>query len=400
MADFLWPRRWGSVEENANAHIPVDVCIVNPPYQRIGSTAPETTAVSRQGLDYTGNVYTAFCELGWRSVRAGGQLAALTPRSFQNGKRFDEFRRRLQRTLDVDTVHVWRNRRTLFGTQDVIPETLCWHGRVKTGTETDSAPLVTVIHGDHERRTTWRWATNSTAKWRTEQSMRLRTLTDRNDALLAEWAEALPTIGDLGLHVETGRHVKSSHQGTLEETRQPGAVPYYWTAHIKDGQLRWPLAGEANWYRSGSNDGSTIRPTGLYVITNRFAPNDREPRARACALTETDTRDGFVASDSTNVIRSGTDTKHGHDRWTMLGLAAWINSAMANSLIDAQLGSTQLNADDLTSLSVPGIGDLHLIALRWPARLRTGDTAISDLLEHTMDRNTLRAARTIERLRG
>ena len=106
-----------------------------------------------------------------------------------------------------------------------------------------------------------------------------------------------------------------------------------------------------------------------------------------------------MASDSAKLIRSGTDTGHGHDRWTMLGLAAWINSAIGNSLIDAQLGSTQLNADDLTSLSAPSIGDLRLIALRRPALRRTGKTTSSDLLEHTMDGDTLRAARTIERLR-
>ena len=137
LSDFLWPRRWRSHLHNAHAHIPVDVCIVNPPYRRINSKDAETAAITRQALEYTGNVYTAFSELGWRALRPNGQLAALTPRSFQNGKRFAGFRRRLRQAVDVDTVHVWQNRHTLFGVQRVIQETVCWHGYVKTAGDGD-----------------------------------------------------------------------------------------------------------------------------------------------------------------------------------------------------------------------------------------------------------------------
>ena len=80
------------------------------------------------GLAVTGNTYTLFCEIGWRVLDDGGQLTAITPRSFQNGARFREFRNRIREHLDIDRVHIWKNRSQLYGPQQVIQETTCWHG--------------------------------------------------------------------------------------------------------------------------------------------------------------------------------------------------------------------------------------------------------------------------------
>ena len=334
LSDFLWPRRWKSHQQNAHAHIPVDVCIVNPPYRRITSKDAETAAVTRQALEYTGNVYTAFCELACRALRPNGQLSALTPRSFQNGKRFARFRRRLRQAVDVDTVHVWQNRHTLFGVQRVIQETVCWHGYVKTAGDGDRAPLVVVTHGDHERHCSSRWTTGADQKWGSDPDLRLTTHRDRNDEVLAKWG-TLPTIEDLGLQVETGRHIKSRDRATLAEAHQPGAVRYYGIEHIQDGKLSWPIAGNPNWhipYENGHRSLQVSAP-GRYLLANRFAPNDREPRPSACVLTEAETTEGFVASDRTNVIRTDGPASRTIDHETVLGIARWINSAVANNVI-------------------------------------------------------------------
>lgn len=38
--DFLVARRWRSRTVNANAHVPIDMCITNPPYRRKGRRGP------------------------------------------------------------------------------------------------------------------------------------------------------------------------------------------------------------------------------------------------------------------------------------------------------------------------------------------------------------------------
>ena len=88
--DFTKPERWQHHPDHANAALPIDICITNPPYRRLRADAPETKAAIKNGLAVTGNTYTLFCEIAWRALEEGGQLTAITPRSFQNGARFRE----------------------------------------------------------------------------------------------------------------------------------------------------------------------------------------------------------------------------------------------------------------------------------------------------------------------
>ena len=63
------------------APAPIDICILNPPHEHIAARDPMTGTIARLGFVCTGNAYTALCELAWRTMRNGGQFAALTPRS-------------------------------------------------------------------------------------------------------------------------------------------------------------------------------------------------------------------------------------------------------------------------------------------------------------------------------
>ena len=160
--DFLSPRRWRSRAVNANAHVPIDACITNPPYRRTRNADPEARTIRLAGAATIANLYSAFCEIGWRSLRPGGQITAITPRSFQNGATFAEFRRRLEATWTSTASTIWQNRRTLYGVQNVLQETVCWHGTV-TKREPRCA-LVVITHGSHERRTSWKWETPGNRK--------------------------------------------------------------------------------------------------------------------------------------------------------------------------------------------------------------------------------------------
>ena len=79
-ADFLSTQRWRTHAVNANADIPIDICIMTPPYPRIAYQDSETATIARNGLASAGNLHAAFCENAWRQVRTGGQMTAVTPR--------------------------------------------------------------------------------------------------------------------------------------------------------------------------------------------------------------------------------------------------------------------------------------------------------------------------------
>ncbi|MEJ7713502.1 MAG: hypothetical protein WKF84_27575 [Pyrinomonadaceae bacterium] len=61
--------------------------ILNPPYRKINSSSDTRLYLRAVGIE-TSNLYTAFLALTTRLLTSGGQLVAITPRSFCNGSYF------------------------------------------------------------------------------------------------------------------------------------------------------------------------------------------------------------------------------------------------------------------------------------------------------------------------
>ena len=68
--------------------------ILNPPYGKINAGSKWRAALRSQGIE-TVNLYTAFVALALQQLEPGGQLVAITPRSFCNGTYYEPFRRLL-----------------------------------------------------------------------------------------------------------------------------------------------------------------------------------------------------------------------------------------------------------------------------------------------------------------
>ena len=114
----------------------------------------------------------------------------------------------------------------------------------------------------------------------------------------------MPTIENEDYRVETGRHIEYRHPGTTQEAGDGALTPYLSAQHISPNRVLWPLTGSKNYYDPASDP----RPLKLhepdaYVLVNRIAPNELEPRAQACAVSsDTTNNKPFVASDRVNVI--------------------------------------------------------------------------------------------------
>lgn len=65
----------------------VNAVITNPPYRKIRGDSRERALLRHAGIE-TSNLYTAFVALSIRLLTDGGQLIAITPRSFCNGQYF------------------------------------------------------------------------------------------------------------------------------------------------------------------------------------------------------------------------------------------------------------------------------------------------------------------------
>src|SRR5260370_5360208 len=93
--------------------------IMNPPYRKINIDSPERLALQAIGVE-TSNLYTGFLSIVLRMLETGGELVAITPRSFCNGLYFKTFRKTLLNTLALRRIHVFDSRQVAFTEDQVL----------------------------------------------------------------------------------------------------------------------------------------------------------------------------------------------------------------------------------------------------------------------------------------
>jgi adenine-specific DNA-methyltransferase len=116
-----------------------DCAILNPPYRKINRDSRERRLLRRLGLE-TSNLYAGFLSVATGLLDRGGELVAITPRSFCNGPYFKPFRKAFLEEMTFRRIHVFEARDQAFGEDEVLQENIVF--RAVKGV--DPAAAVTV----------------------------------------------------------------------------------------------------------------------------------------------------------------------------------------------------------------------------------------------------------------
>ena len=103
-----------------------DAAIVNPPYGKLSTTSAAYRLLRSVNAETT-NLYTAFLNLIIGLLKPGGELVAITPRSFCNGPYFKPFRQNLLRQMSFRDIHVFDSRSAAFKHDKVLQENIILH---------------------------------------------------------------------------------------------------------------------------------------------------------------------------------------------------------------------------------------------------------------------------------
>lgn len=339
-----------------------DIAILNPPYKKFRTDSRERSMLREIGLE-TSNLYAAFVGLAARRLKIGGELVAITPRSFCNGPYFTPFRRDLLSLGSLSHVHVFDSRSAAFGSDDVLQENVIF--RLERGspqskdvhiewssagdvasTERRSVPFSDVVRPDDSDV----FIHIAAADWDSEIARLIRSLSG--------------TLPELGIQVSTGRVVDFRARPFLQDEPGPDTAPLIYPAHFDHGRIVWPRTNSRKPNAIQLTEETTVQlnPKGTYVLTKRFSAKEEPRRIVSAVLFPEGLPGDFVAFE--NHLNYFHRRGHGLPREQALGLSAFLNSTVVDSYFRQFNGHTQVNATDLRKLPYPSAEQLQRLGNR------------------------------------
>jgi len=337
--------------------------ILNPPYRKIRGDSQARRFARAIGVE-TSNLYTGFVAAVVRLLDVGGELVAITPRSFCNGSYFRVFREFFLREMALRDLHVFESRQQAFRDDEVLQENLILRavkcspdarGHTRRVTVTSSAgpedelPLAREIPYDEVVR-------------RGDPQSFIRVTADGLSRQVEARMSALGcSLPDLGLQVSTGRVVDFRVKQFLRDRPGDGTVPLVWPTHFDRGYIAWPKKGarkpEAIFAAEAIAD--QLVPNEHYVLVRRFSA--KEERRRVVAAVYDAGRVGAEAVGFENHLNYFHQKGRGLDLPLARGLAAFLNSTLVDAYFRQFNGHTQVNATDLRSLRYPAAEQLRAL---------------------------------------
>lgn len=338
--------------------------ILNPPYGKVRSDSRTRRLLKAIGVE-AGNLYAAFIAVAVELLAPGGELVAITPRSFFNGPYFRSFRRWFLARMAIDRIHSFESRSAAFRSDDVLQENVILHA-VKARRPAERVTITTST-GDSDGAETSTTAEYAAVVHPDDPDAFIHIIPDEWGGRVWKSVEEFPCrLHDLGLDVSTGRVVDFRVRELLRKDPTEETVPLIYPVHFENGYVRWPRAEgrKPNALAiSERTDELTLSP-GIYVLVRRFSA--KEERRRIVAA--------IYESDRVSPLRVGFENhvNYYHARGMGLpralarGIAAYLNSSLVDQYFRHFSGHTQVNATDLRRLPYPSRSELERLGARIP----------------------------------
>ena len=217
-----------------------DYVIMNPPYMKIIDNSEDDIRLESLDINVT-NYYAAFISLSIRLLVEGGELVAITPRSFCNGAYFKEFRKDLINNMVFDKIHLFESRKELFKDDDVLQENIIFHCIKRKAKMKDKIQIIHSYSNLKDGLTMEKKAIDDVI-YPNDENLLIRIMRGEEEEKITRKIDSLEcTLDDLDIKVSTGPVVDFREpEETLSIERKDNAIPYFFPEHISINGIEWP----------------------------------------------------------------------------------------------------------------------------------------------------------------
>ena len=332
--------------------------ILNPPYKKLNSSSEHRMALREVGIEAS-NLYSAFVWLAVQLLEEGGQLTAITPRSFCNGLYFRPFRLALRNNLSFDHIHSIVNRQTAFAEDEVLQENIIFHA-CRSHRQAENVVLSSG-DGTHIAQ---QHIVPAAGIVGSDRDAVIHLILNDSDAEVKEGIESLPcNLGSLGIEVSTGPVVDFRAEPQLRLNPSMDTVPLLYPCHFNGGTVDWPKLNhkKPNAILATAETVNLLLPMGHYTLVKRFTAKEEKKRVVAVVLSPEDLPAETELVGIENHINYFHRNRAPLEKHLAWGLCWFLNSTLVDSYLRVFNGHTQVNATDLRKLRYPSEASLRSI---------------------------------------
>jgi len=328
---------------------PFDLVITNPPYFKLRKDSPPAIAMSHVVYGQP-NIYALFMAVAAELLADGGQMVAITPRSYFNGPYFKRFRKWFFDRMTARQIHVFESRSDVFREDSVLQESVIV--LAEKGGKTGDVSLT--LSADRSFRDVQQ---HSLPYDRVVESGSgdhvIRVAPNALEQQIIEAMDNLPKrFRQLPLKISTGPVVTFRSTEFLRDQRSDDTAPLFWMHNVRAFEIQLgQKAGKQSHILASRESARLLLPAKTYVLLKRFTAKEERRRLVAGILRRDDSYSRYVGLENhLNYVHKPGDELSMDEA---MGLAGWFNSAVVDRYFRAISGNTQVNAAEIRAMNMP-----------------------------------------------
>lgn len=330
-----------------------DFVIGNPPYMKIPKDAPEATAMPEVCYGAP-NLYFIFASMGLFNLRDEGQMVYIIPRSWTSGAYFRRFREYFLTQGKIEHIHLFISRNKVFDKEDVLQETIII--KVRKTKNTPRSVTITSSKSNND----FGDLTSLTVPYNLVVSGKdyyVYLVTNEEEVQVLEQLHKFDkTLPDIGVKMKTGLTVDFRNRDILRDTAEEGAIPLFYSQHIKQGKVQFPIQKEHEYVVTDQK--GLMQENRNYLFVKRFTAKE-EHRRLQCGVYLAKNYPQYSKISTQNKINFIDGLLHEMSECLVYGLYVIFNSTLYDEYYRILNGSTQVNSTEINAMPVPDLESIQ-----------------------------------------
>lgn len=330
-----------------------DYVIGNPPYMKISKNAPEAKAMA-QVCYGAPNLYFIFASMSLFNLKENGEMVYIIPRSWTSGAYFKRFRQYFLTEGKLEHIHLFVSRNKVFDKEDVLQETIIIKVRKTCVNPAQVKITSSKSNKDFDELTSLNASYDLVVSG--EDYYVYLVTDDEEVAVLKRLHKFNRTLPEIGVKMKTGLTVDFRNRDILRNEEEEGAIPLFYSQHIKQGTVQFPIQKEHEYLVTDQR--GLMQDNKNYLFVKRFTAKE-ESRRLQCGIYLAKNYPQYTKISTQNKINFIDGLFGEMSECLVYGLYVLFNSTLYDEYYRILNGSTQVNSTEVNSMPVPDMKSIQ-----------------------------------------